>query len=174
MSLHSTIDPKFLPNLPGFKPKAPQTGFKKSYFKLCDGQVFLKDEFVPQAAGGSLDGDEASLTSFAPSASQTISKARKQLALQNANVILTFAAYFEESVDGSNKPQVRQCNIFFFIEDGTVKIVEKPQMNSGVSQGTLVKRSILYKPDGNPYMEEDFRIGDSIRIYGRTYRYCTF
>ena len=167
MSLQSTgfVDPKLLPNLPGFRAKTIKTGFKKSYFSLVDGHTFLKDEFVPPP--GALEGDEGSVASFA---NTTVSKARKQLALQNANIILNFSAYFEEYIEGSNRPQVRHCNIFFFVEDGTMKIVEKPVLNSGVSQGTLVRRAIVTKADGNPYVEEDFHIGDVLTIYGRTFK----
>eukprot|EP00599_Poterioochromonas_sp_BG-1_P008054 CAMPEP_0173153042 /NCGR_PEP_ID=MMETSP1105-20130129/12611_1 /TAXON_ID=2985 /ORGANISM="Ochromonas sp., Strain BG-1" /LENGTH=414 /DNA_ID=CAMNT_0014068875 /DNA_START=125 /DNA_END=1368 /DNA_ORIENTATION=- len=167
MSLQSTggLDPKLLPNLPGFRPKGPQTGFKKTYFKLVDGQGFLKDEHVPPL--GALEGDEGSVSSFAHT---TISKARKQLSLQNANIILNFNAYFEERVEGSHKSQVRSCNIFFYVEDGTLKVVEKPVLNSGVSQGTLVKRAVINKLDGTPFVEEDFHIGEWISIYGRNFR----
>lgn len=167
MSLQSTggIDPKLLPNLPGFRAKPANTGFKKTYFKLVDGQGFLKDEYVPPL--GTLEGDEGSVASFA---NTTVSKARKQLALQNANVILNFGGYFEEYVEGSNRAQVRYCNVFFFVEDGTLKIVEKPVINSGVSQGTLVRRAVITKADGTPFVEEDFHIGDWITVYGRNYR----
>jgi hypothetical protein len=171
MSLQSShqIDPKFLPNLPGFKPKGPNTGMKKSYFKLVEGQVFLKDEYIPTTT--SLDGDEGTVGSLGNTlANSTVSRARKQLALTNANVILNFSAYFEEKVEGRNQTQIRQCNIFFYVDDGSVKIVEKPQLNAGVNQGTLVKRAVVFKLDGTPFAEEDFHVGEWVTIYGRNFK----
>jgi hypothetical protein len=167
MSLHSTggYDPKLLPNLPGFRSKGIQAGPKKSCFQIVNGQAFLRDEYIPQTQNIEPD-DGTSIHSFTQN---TINKARKQLAADKQNVILNFLAYFTESVDGTSRPQVRQCNIFFFVEDGSLKIVEKPVLNSGVSQGTLVKRAILNKPDGTPYVEEDLNIGTVITIYGRSF-----
>lgn len=167
MSLNSTgFDPKFLPNLPGYKPKPIPSGTKKHCFKVVDGQAFLRDEYIPQSTSNEFD-EGTSINSFTTT---TINKARKQLALTNANIILNFAAYFQEYVEGSNRPQVRLCNIYFYVEDGSVKVVEKPILNSGVSQGTLVKRAVIPKSDGTPYVEEDFRIGDQVQIYGRVFR----
>jgi hypothetical protein len=82
---------------------------------------------------------------------------------------LTFSGYFEE---GSK--QIRKCNIFFYLEDSSIKIVEKPQLNSGVTQGTVVRRNIILKPDGNNFSGLDFKLGEDIVIYGRPYRFVTF
>lgn len=30
---------------------------------------------------------------------------------------------------------VRKCNIYFFLEDGTIKVVEPKVINSGIAQG---------------------------------------
>lgn len=163
MSIQS-IDPNFLPNLPGFKTRTLPAPGKKQYFKLVDGQVFLKDECIP--ASSSLD-DEGSVTSFG---NTTVTKARLQLSLKNANVILKFRAYFEEYVEGTTAAQVRQCDIFFYVDDGSLKVVEKAVVNSGVQQGILVKRGIINKQDGTPFVEEDFRVGEWIVIYGRKFR----
>lgn len=160
MSVNSqSISPNFLPNLPGFRPKLPVGGGKKSYFKLVDKQVFLKDEYIPQFD------DEGSIGSFGAS---TVSKARKQVADSSKNVILHFQGYFMETVEGSPEPQVRNVNVYFYVEDGSIKVVEKPQMNSGVTQGTIVKRAVIMKEGGNiPITEEDLRVGECITIYGR-------
>lgn len=86
------------------------------------------------------------------------------------NLTLTFQAYFEERPIDSNSVQVRKCNIYFFVDDGTLKVVEKPQLNSGVSQGTLVQRSVIAKKDGSPITENDLVVGEDVVIYGRVYR----
>eukprot|EP00607_Mallomonas_marina_P000635 CAMPEP_0182427432 /NCGR_PEP_ID=MMETSP1167-20130531/17170_1 /TAXON_ID=2988 /ORGANISM="Mallomonas Sp, Strain CCMP3275" /LENGTH=504 /DNA_ID=CAMNT_0024609661 /DNA_START=462 /DNA_END=1976 /DNA_ORIENTATION=- len=48
-------------------------------------------------------------------------------------------------------------------------IVEHPQMNSGMAQGTLLKRTVATKPDGSLYVPDDFRIGNTVRIFGVNY-----
>ncbi len=163
MSVHSnSINPNFLPNLPGFRAKpAKTTNGKKSYFMKLENHVFLKDEALPP------EGDDFSVTSSM--AQSTVMKARKAVA-NNQNIILHFQAYFTENVEGKSEPQVRNCSIYFYVEDGTVKIVEKPQMNSGVTQGTLVRRAVVMKHDNTPYVEEDFIVGECLTIYGRYYK----
>lgn len=165
MSTIQSVDPNFLPNLPGFRAKQPPVAAKRQFFKLCEGQVFLKDEYIPPP--GSIEGDEGSIASFGNS---TVNKARLQLSLKNANVILKFHAYFEEYIEGSNVAQVRQCDLFFYVDDGSMKIVEKAVVNSGVQQGILVKRSVVMKPDNTPYLEEDIHVGEWIIVYGRKFR----
>jgi EF-hand domain-containing protein 1 len=92
--------------------------------------------------------------------------------LNSNNITLTYQAYFEERpIDASAAgTQVRKCNIYFFMEDGSLKIVEKPQLNSGVSQGTLVRRTVIAKPDGSPITEHDLVVGETLTVYGRHYK----
>lgn len=166
MSLHSSaIDPKYLPNLPGFRPRPLHSNPQKiSCFDIVNGESYLRPQYIPQSQ---IPADDASVTSIG---NTIVTKARKQV-LSPKNVILNYSAYFEERVEGSSMPQVRSCNIYFYVENGTIKVVEKPQVNSGVSQGTLVRRTVIARPDGNPYCEDDLRIGNVLGIYGRYYRY---
>lgn len=166
MSLHSTaIDPKYLPNLPGFRPRPLNPNLQKiSCFDIVNGEAYLRPQYIPQSQYPS---DDTSVTSIG---NTIVTKARKQV-LSPKNVILNYSAYFEERVEGRSQPQVRSCNIYFYVENGTIKVVEKPQVNSGVSQGTLVRRTVIARPDGNPYCEDDLRIGNVLVIYGRYYRY---
>ncbi len=166
MSVYSSIDNAFLPNLPGFRTKEIPRGQKKQQFTLVNGQVFLKDECLPAVTMG--DGaDDSSAMTFG---SQTVSKMKKNY--MNENLTLTFQAYFEERPDNSHAKsvQIRKCNIYYYVNDGTVKVVEKPQLNSGVSQGTLVLRTVIQKYDGTPLEPEDIRIGEELVIYGRHYK----
>ena len=75
---------------------------------------------------------------------------------------LTFHVYFEESADaqGNNtdRARIRKCHIHYFLEDDTISIVEKPQVNSGIPQGKLVKRSVILRPDGFTFNLDDFGI----------------
>ncbi|RYY82454.1 hypothetical protein EON63_13290 [archaeon] len=162
MSQH-VADQSFLPNLPGFRSRPPNTGSKKHYFKLVNGSVFLKDENLPGA------GPEDDNNSVGTLGQSTITKARKMLHTSKAAAILNFTAYFEETLPSSPDPLIRSCNIFFYTEDGSLKVVEKPQANAGVTQGTLVKRGVILKSNGTPVMEEDFRPGQGLMIFARHY-----
>lgn len=161
-SVYSNIDTNFLPNLPGFKAKEKPRGPKKSQFTLVKGQVFIRDECLPAIT---YDGsDDASTMSFGT----TLSKTKKN-PMQDT-ITLTFQAFFEEYPDDGSAPRIRKCNIYFYANDGTLKIVEKPSLNSGVQQGTLVRRAVVPKADGTAIGIEDIKIGEEFLVYGRHYR----
>mmetsp|Transcript_14106 Transcript_14106/g.23465 ORF Transcript_14106/g.23465 Transcript_14106/m.23465 type:complete len:613 (-) Transcript_14106:247-2085(-) len=164
MSLYSSsIDKSFLPNLPGFRSKPTPSGYRKHIFQIVNGQVIEQDRAI---TSGSEVMDDASVTSIGNTIA-TLHKRKPTMEMQG--LTLTFQAYFEERpID--RPAQVRKCNIYFFIDDGSLKIVEKPQVNSGVSQGTLVKRAVIPKADGTPVTEYDLRIGENLTVYGRTFK----
>jgi len=95
------------------------------------------------------------------------------LDVKDANVILTFQSYFEEvPTFGSEagRSRIRKCQIFFFVEDNTIQIVEKPQVNSGIPQGTLVKRAVIPKADGSIVTVQDLVLGEYLVVYGRNFQ----
>lgn len=159
----NTATSSLLPNLPGYRTKEFKTGSKKQFFTLVGGQVFLRDQYNNPVKEEYV-GDEGSLSTIG-------SPVKKTFHHDKQGLVLTFQAYFEESPDGGNTSQIRKCMVLFYLEDNTLKIVEKPSLNSGVTQGTLVRRAIINKPDGTPYNESDFYIGDYVIVYGRQYRY---
>lgn len=156
---------EYLPSLPGFKAREVPSGTKHHYFKKNDGVIFVKED-VPLGQGL----DENSIVSFS---SGTLSRTGRKVNTENINVTLTFHAYFEEGADapGNNtdKPRIRKCHIHYFLEDDTISIVEKPQMNSGIPQGKLVKRSVILRPDGFTFNLDDFHVNETVVIFGRTY-----
>lgn len=172
MSVYSSVDNNFLPNLPGFRSQGYKSGYKKQFFNIVNGQIVEKESGVPMI--GNYDpADDASVNSIG---NTTASLHKRRPKLDASNLTLTYQAYFEErAVDAKGGNQVRKCNIYFYVDDGSLKVVEKPQLNSGVSQGTLVRRSVISKQDGTPITENDLIIGDDLVIYGRKYRYeyCT-
>merc|ERR1719218_360258 len=56
--------------------------------------------------------------------------------------VLRYYGYFKEAVIETNLEnwRVRQCIIFYYLEDDTCHIAEKKQDNSGIPQGTLIRR----------------------------------
>ncbi len=167
MSVNLSLIP--LPNLPGYKPHKPPKAQKTQAFTFVNGQIFLKDEALPAVEKSAIDSQ--SVVNIGASQSSALLKAKTNKS-ENINITLTFQAYFEEMFEKGDHDEVRirKCNIYFFLENGTMAIVEKPQLNSGIPQGTLVRRGIVHKPDGTPYAPEDFRLGEEISVYGRNYK----
>lgn len=56
--------------------------------------------------------------------------------------MLRFYAFFKEGVDDSPEEnyRVRRCQILLYLEDGSLSIVEPKEDNSGLFQGTFLKR----------------------------------
>lgn len=67
----------------------------------------------------------------------------------NSGLVLQFDAYFKEAVDESplENHRVRRCKILVYLEDSSVQIDEYRQENSGMPQGTLVKRHQIPYPE---------------------------
>jgi EF-hand domain-containing protein 1 len=90
--------------------------------------------------------------------------------------VLKFRAYFKEPIVESRLEnwRVREVNIYFYLEDSTIMIIEAKQVNSGTPQGTFLKRQMVLKdgPIGSQssYAIEDFRVGDSVNIHGRNFK----
>lgn len=91
--------------------------------------------------------------------------------------VLKFRAYFKESVVESSLEnwRIREVYIYYYLEDSTIMITEQKQVNSGTPQGTFLKRQMVLKQDlpigSQTALDiEDFRVGDSVNIYGRNYK----
>nr|CAG4714695.1 unnamed protein product [Naegleria fowleri] len=91
--------------------------------------------------------------------------------------VLRFYAYFKEGVHESpvEQSRVRKCVIFYYLEDDTMHISEPKQDNSGIPQGTLVKRHRIPRDriQGNSnvyYTIDDLNVGREITVYGKTFR----
>ncbi|KAL6255776.1 hypothetical protein P5V15_013019 [Pogonomyrmex californicus] len=88
---------------------------------------------------------------------------------------LMFKAFFQETVQEKWKTafHIRVVNISFFLEDGTMKIVEPSVDNSGLEQGVLVRRQRIPIPDPVKYRYYDvldLNVGKEPEIYGRVYK----
>jgi hypothetical protein len=95
--------------------------------------------------------------------------------LKHDRQVLRFYAYFQEPVHENPKEnyRVRNCMVYFYLEDGTMMIVEPKVENSGIPQGTFVKRHRIPKPkeDGGDFFSpRDLKLGSTITIYSRSFR----
>ncbi|KAJ9463557.1 hypothetical protein DIPPA_62773 [Diplonema papillatum] len=86
--------------------------------------------------------------------------------------VLRFKAYFREGVHESavESERARLCLFYYFLEDDTLSVVEPRQLNSGMNQGTLVKRHKILGVNKRPISFTDLHLGTDIPIYGKTFR----
>ncbi|XP_013366215.1 PREDICTED: EF-hand domain-containing protein 1 [Chinchilla lanigera] len=87
--------------------------------------------------------------------------------------VLKFDAYFQEDVPTSTEEhyRIRQVNIYYYLEDDSMSVMEPVVENSGIPQGKFIKRHCLPKNDvGDHYHWKDLNRGIDITIYGKTFR----
>jgi len=86
--------------------------------------------------------------------------------------VYKFDAFFQESVTESAKESVRSrvVEILYYKEDDSILVREPRVENSGMPQGTFLKRHRVPKPDGSFVTINDLRIGADIDFYGRVFR----
>jgi hypothetical protein len=86
--------------------------------------------------------------------------------------VLRFYSYFKEHVVESRleNERVRRAIVYYYLEDKSIMVTEPKQVNSGVPQGLFLKRQVVVKPNGSPFMPQDFGIGIDVGIFGRQLR----
>jgi hypothetical protein len=88
--------------------------------------------------------------------------------------VLKFNAYFQEPVveDPNENYRIRQCIMFYYLEDDTLHIIEARVENSGIPQGIFLKRHLVPKPNAptDSYTWRDLSVGCNIDIYSRVFR----
>ncbi|XP_078612386.1 EF-hand domain-containing family member C2-like [Branchiostoma floridae x Branchiostoma japonicum] len=89
--------------------------------------------------------------------------------------VLSFDAYFQEAVNEKREEQfrVRKCKVYFYLEDDSIQVNEPQVKNSGIPQGTLIRRHRIPLPPPNEdeyYTVEHFNVGKEIEFYGRTFK----
>ena len=93
--------------------------------------------------------------------------------LEHDRRVLLFNAYYEEDVLQSairEEKRVHTCELYFYVEDGTIEIIQTKQENSGIPQGVFLRRSRVAKPGKSSYYEiDDLKIGTKVVIYSRIF-----
>ncbi|XP_020851710.1 EF-hand domain-containing family member C2 [Phascolarctos cinereus] len=89
--------------------------------------------------------------------------------------VLSFDAYFEDEVPEKNQElyRIRHCKIYFYLEDDTIQVVEPQLKNSGMPQGTFIRRHRIPLPPPNEdqfYTIHDFNINIDIVLYSRVFK----
>lgn len=100
--------------------------------------------------------------------------------------VLRFFGYFKESVDESKteNSRIRKLNIYYYLVDDTLEISEEKEMNSGIPQGSFLRRNKVIKKQESVYNDSnsffkfqnsqsqfynfrDLIVGQNIYIYGK-------
>ena len=86
--------------------------------------------------------------------------------------VLRFYGYFKESVveNELENARIRLLIIYYYLLDESVSIIDIKQENSGIPQGSFLKKGKVYKEDGSLYKYTDFVVGKDVLIYGKVIR----
>ena len=79
---------------------------------------------------------------------------------------MQYHAWFKEPVPESplETERLHKCDIYFYLEDKTIQVVEHKQTNSGLPQGDMVKKLLIPKPEGGGFFtEKDLFVGAQVR-----------
>lgn len=93
--------------------------------------------------------------------------------LEHDRRVLLFSAYYEEDILESaiEEKRIHSCEVYFYVEDGTMGIIQTKQENSGIFQGQFLRRGRVSKPDSSCFYEiGDLKIGSELLIYNRIFR----
>ncbi|XP_064353414.1 EF-hand domain-containing family member C2 isoform X5 [Dromaius novaehollandiae] len=164
-----------LPLLPGasFDRNLGKEKFHKSQlWGYCNNVAMLVGEDKPGIGGEPLPGQKAK-PKYSVFPREIGSDAPAWVAFDKQ--VLSFDAYFEEEVPDKNQElyRIRHCKIYFYLEDDTIQVVEPQVKNSGIIQGTIVRRHRIPLPPPNEdqfYTVDHFNINIEVILYARRYR----
>jgi len=86
--------------------------------------------------------------------------------------VLKFIMYFKETVFESPAEhyRVRIVDLYYYLEDDTIMLLEPHVENSGIPQGQVIDRQRLPMQEGGFYTWRDLNLGMNIFSNGRVYR----
>jgi len=86
--------------------------------------------------------------------------------------VLKFIMYFKETVFESSAEhyRVRIVDLYYYLEDDTVMLLEERVENAGIPQGQVMQRQRLPNQAGGYWDWEDLNLGMNIFVNGRVYR----
>jgi len=165
-----------LPNLPGYSYNNPRKSDfrKKQYFNVSSGMMATRPP-EPEELERSIYENSQNLTMTAPP-TQPVETFPDYVPAHVAyeHLVLRFYGYFREAITESPEEnfRIRYVGIHVYLEDDTIMISERRMRNSGIDQGTLLKRMKVTNPKspGASYSCLDFQVGINIEIFGIVYR----
>ena len=163
-----------LPLLPGnsFNSTVGKTKFHKSHhFDYKNEVALLVGQSKPGIGGDSLQGQARTKYSIFPKGEGSTAPAWVAFDRQ----VLCFDAYFQQAVHEKREEQfrIRLCKIFFYLEDDSLQVIEPHVKNSGIPQGTLIRRHRVPLPaprDDEFFTVDQFNVGAELILYGHKYK----
>ncbi|KAM6384024.1 EF-hand domain-containing family member C2 isoform 1-T1 [Alca torda] len=164
-----------LPLLPGVSrdPNIGKEKFHKSqHWGFCNNVAMLVAEDKPGIGGEPLPGQKLK-PEYSVFPKGMGSDAPAWVAFDKQ--VLSFDAYFEEEVPDKNQElyRIRHCKIYFYLEDDTIQVIEPQVKNSGITQGTIVRRHRIPLPPPHEdqfYTIDHFNINIEVILYARRYK----
>mmetsp|Transcript_2910 Transcript_2910/g.11091 ORF Transcript_2910/g.11091 Transcript_2910/m.11091 type:complete len:739 (-) Transcript_2910:132-2348(-) len=153
---------------------------KKQVFNYRNNQAVINDTYAPQEPQELPESTRlltqklgsTTLDASMGVGSESETDSSKWLSLDRK--VLRFYCYFREGVveSANENSRVRRCVLYYYLEDDTIHVSEPRQDNSGIPQGSLIKRHRIPKPDDPNvfYSIEDLNIGEEVTLYGKTFR----
>lgn len=167
--MSSSLAPeKLLPSLPGYKQKDHKESFHRhKYLDVVQGGLFISSPDSKESKELPYLDATMSHTATTSLFSETylVSPSSQQRRMHGA---LTYFAHYDEST--TQGIVTKGCIIQYFLDDKSVKIVESQDIDNGISQKIILKRSLLLKEDASTYEIEDFCIGDYVYLYNRHFK----
>lgn len=174
------LDAKNLPFLPGYTFEGPKHTIRqgiKSTFDLKDGYQVLKTSGtgVPVVTEKELEDLATATARLTYQSPRTLVKdvvdefVPAHVAFDKQ--VMTFNAFFEQiALDAPIKEFVRHVQIFYYLEDDTISVIEPIVENSGLLQGKFLKRQRVPKNTaGEFYQATDFNVGVTVTFYGTVF-----
>ncbi|XP_063967600.1 EF-hand domain-containing family member C2-like [Lytechinus pictus] len=163
-----------LPFLPGnsFNPRLGKDKFHKSqHFDYSNEVPMMVGEHKPGIGGDKRLGQKLKPeTSSIPQGQGNSSPSWVAFDKQ----VLHFDAFFQEAVHEMRQQyRIRKCKIYFYLEDDSIQVIEPLVENSGIPQGTLIRRHRIPLPPPNDdqfYTVNNFNVDQEITLYGRTFK----
>ncbi len=87
-------------------------------------------------------------------------------------LVVRFYGYFQETVNDSRDEisRIRPVALLCWPLDGTMQLNELKIANSGMPAGTMVKRSVIQRPDFSFITLDELRLGADVEIYNKRIR----
>lgn len=169
-----------LPLLPGYRIETkPKDDYKKSHIFGVSSNIRTVnekggDQFADSIAPLTAHKSSLNVNEFPERYPKTANEVLAQPPAWVAydRKVLRFYCYFTEKVASSAQEQerVRKCVLYLYLEDESVHIAEPKVQNSGIPQGTFVKRHRIPRADGSGFVSvQDLAVGADLAIYGRTF-----
>uniref|UniRef100_A0A7S4RNF6 Calmodulin n=1 Tax=Alexandrium monilatum TaxID=311494 RepID=A0A7S4RNF6_9DINO len=177
------VDLRTIPNLPGYGFKRRQKNYHRPQtfnvvngvrVEHMEGVTFERPKLVkvanppdPRRHGSTLP-----MSTTQEEYREAVPRAHAELPAWDAldRHVLRFYGQFKESVVETNleTSRVRNCVVYYYLEDDTAQVLEPKQDNSGLPQGQVIRRHRFPGPSGGYLSWQDLAVGGILHIYGRS------